>query len=469
MLRDCQQVDLLVIITYNTVTRRLRGSSTLSVTHIEQQREGLDAILRSRTFHRCDQLKRFLKFVCDAEWDGRRQDLTEYEVAVRALGRPPDFNPEFDSSVRTRAHALRQKLNEYYAKEAPESAVRIELPRGSYIPVFQVCNADVEPAPPRSVAVPLPQSSDTLEIVPPNLASPYSAAPWQYFALGLACAGVCVAAAFAFGWVTPARPDTLAPVVRDFWRPWLNGIHRATICVSQPPHLWVRDYYDQPLPTQYDPFPDEAPSSQQFLRWYSGRTTYSPNSRLVLHPSPNSPLWGDAAGGASAIQFLAKSGVDAQLLPEKTLHSVYPLRKQNTMIFGRPEFSPLMREYTDLGGFQVRYLPQARRHAIVHTGDPEHRYHNSLQKDQENYGLITVISADAARPRSVILFSGITSDGSQAGIEFLTSAPHLTLLKEKLAASGHRDWPNRFQVVVKARSSDGYPVEIAYVEHVVLP
>ena len=202
------------------------------------------------------------------------------------------------------------------------------------------------------------------------------------------------------------------------------------------------------------------------MRWYVSRAPLNPDSRLVLHPSPNSALWGDAAGGASAAQFLARLGSEVQLLPEKSLRSAYPLRDQNRMIFGRPEFSPLMREYE--GGFQVQYLPEVRRHAIVDTRKASHRYFNSMSRDQENYGVVTVVSPDNRRPRSTILFAGITSDGSQAGIEFLTSATHLENLRTKLRAQGHRNRPAKFQVVIRARSSDGYPVEIAYVEHAVL-
>jgi hypothetical protein len=38
--------------------------------------------------------------------------------------------------VRRRAYALRQKLDEVYAKELTAARIRIDVPKGSYVPRF---------------------------------------------------------------------------------------------------------------------------------------------------------------------------------------------------------------------------------------------------------------------------------------------------------------------------------------------
>jgi len=70
------------------------------------------------------------------EVSGKAAEISEYSIAVRALGRPAGFVPSEDTIVRNRAHALRQRLASFYAKEGSGSAVRIELARGSYVPRF---------------------------------------------------------------------------------------------------------------------------------------------------------------------------------------------------------------------------------------------------------------------------------------------------------------------------------------------
>jgi hypothetical protein len=52
------------------------------------------------------------------------------------MGRPAAYSPEDDSSVRRRAYALRQKLEEVYARELTHASVRIDVPKGSYVPRF---------------------------------------------------------------------------------------------------------------------------------------------------------------------------------------------------------------------------------------------------------------------------------------------------------------------------------------------
>ena len=100
----------------------------------EQKRVALESVLHSQTFARADQLKSFLKYVCEMEMAGRGHELTEYLIGIEALGRPASYSPGDDSAVRTRAFALRKKLQEFYEHEQPDAVLRIELLKGSYCP-----------------------------------------------------------------------------------------------------------------------------------------------------------------------------------------------------------------------------------------------------------------------------------------------------------------------------------------------
>jgi hypothetical protein len=69
----------------------------------EQKCAALEAVLHSQTFARADQLKCFLKYVCEMEMAGHGHELTEYLIGIEALGRPTSYSPGDDSAVRTRA------------------------------------------------------------------------------------------------------------------------------------------------------------------------------------------------------------------------------------------------------------------------------------------------------------------------------------------------------------------------------
>jgi len=104
---------------------------------VEQRRQALGEVLESQAFARSEQLKNFLRFVCELEIAGRAAEIKEYTIGVEALNRDPSYSPTVDSSVRRRAFELRHKLEEAYAGELAASPVLIELPKGSYVPSFR--------------------------------------------------------------------------------------------------------------------------------------------------------------------------------------------------------------------------------------------------------------------------------------------------------------------------------------------
>ena len=102
----------------------------------EQARLAVEEVLASATFARSDQLRGFLRYVCQRTLAGNGKQINEYSIAFEALGKPAEFSPAEDSSVRRTAYELRQKLQKYYEVEQPHARVRIELPKGSYAPRF---------------------------------------------------------------------------------------------------------------------------------------------------------------------------------------------------------------------------------------------------------------------------------------------------------------------------------------------
>jgi hypothetical protein len=104
--------------------------------HDADKRAALEEVLRSATFLRASQVRNFLRYICEMEFAGRAATLHEYLIGVEALGRPTAYSTDDDSSVRRRAYALRQKLEQVYAKELTDAPVRIDVPKGSYVPRF---------------------------------------------------------------------------------------------------------------------------------------------------------------------------------------------------------------------------------------------------------------------------------------------------------------------------------------------
>jgi TolB-like protein len=79
----------------------------------------------------------FLAFTIGEVLAGRGSELRERVVGVGALGRSPTFDPRVDPAVRVQARRVRTALDRYYAGPGAGDPVRIELPTGSYVPVFR--------------------------------------------------------------------------------------------------------------------------------------------------------------------------------------------------------------------------------------------------------------------------------------------------------------------------------------------
>ena len=101
-----------------------------------EKRAAMEQVLQSNTFLRASQVRNFLRYICEMELAGRASALHEYLIAVEAMGLPSSYSTDDDSSVRRRAYALRQKLDRVYASELATAKVRIEVPKGSYVPRF---------------------------------------------------------------------------------------------------------------------------------------------------------------------------------------------------------------------------------------------------------------------------------------------------------------------------------------------
>jgi hypothetical protein len=108
---------------------------TEGVTELEAQTE-LDRLLADPQFHSTERNRNFLRFVAKEMFEGRGAAVKAYTIAVDVFGRPSSFDPTTDPIVRIEATRLRASLAQYYESRAEEGSVRIELPRGRYIPVF---------------------------------------------------------------------------------------------------------------------------------------------------------------------------------------------------------------------------------------------------------------------------------------------------------------------------------------------
>jgi hypothetical protein len=89
-------------------------------------------VLSSEAFSSSPSLTRLFKYLCSNHFSENRNALNEYRIGVEALGRPVEFDPSKNSSVRVEVHRLRAKLRGYYETEGANHHIKIILEDGHY-------------------------------------------------------------------------------------------------------------------------------------------------------------------------------------------------------------------------------------------------------------------------------------------------------------------------------------------------
>ncbi|MGD0826910.1 MAG: hypothetical protein ABSA09_02340 [Desulfobaccales bacterium] len=99
-------------------------------------RQQLEKILASPEFQNSPMLGDFLRFVVEKTLSGRAEEIKGYTVATEVFGRKSDFDAGKDTIVRIQGGRLRRALERYYLTQDGQDLIRIDIPKGAYVPTF---------------------------------------------------------------------------------------------------------------------------------------------------------------------------------------------------------------------------------------------------------------------------------------------------------------------------------------------
>jgi hypothetical protein len=143
----------------------LRGAAVLDRSPLTNGvREQLGRITADNAFRGAPRLSHFLTFVVEATLAGRAATIKAYTIAVEAFGRGSDFDPQNDPIVRVEAGRLRAALARYYTGPGCDDPLVIELPRGTYVPVFRPAQRKTLDSPEPAEAGELPPVVDASQV-----------------------------------------------------------------------------------------------------------------------------------------------------------------------------------------------------------------------------------------------------------------------------------------------------------------
>ncbi len=122
----------------------------------EEVRAALERIVASEGFASAGRLPLLLRHLVEAALAGQTDRLKESVLGIEFFGRDADFDPRIDSVVRVEARRLRSRLEEFYTGPGRADPVRILLPKGAYVPVFEYASSAPSETPSGASATPTP-------------------------------------------------------------------------------------------------------------------------------------------------------------------------------------------------------------------------------------------------------------------------------------------------------------------------
>jgi adenylate cyclase len=126
-------------------------------------RAELDRLTASPEFNIPGRAKKFLRYIVEETLAGRAARIKAYTVGTEVFDRDSAFDAQNDPVVRIEAGRLRRALERYYLTAGSADSVTISVPKGGYVPLFEL-RAARQAAP----LAPVSPAPDTASLPPPQ-------------------------------------------------------------------------------------------------------------------------------------------------------------------------------------------------------------------------------------------------------------------------------------------------------------
>ncbi|MBI1792337.1 MAG: hypothetical protein HYR60_32850 [Acidobacteria bacterium] len=371
-----------------------------------------ERILESPLLQNSEALQNILRFLVRQSLDSPSSHPKEYQIATEVLGRPADFDPRIDSTVRVQTARLRTKLAEYYATLGSGDRIVLEIPKGSYAVTFR----------------------ERFPAEAPRPETPEPRRTWTRPPIAFGLAGVAILAGVA-AWVFPRsiqRTETpLAGPLVAFWKEFTKGDRSPLVVFSN------AEFVGRP---------------ETGLRYYNPRTDQG--------AAPFDHYTG--VGEVISVHTLTQLFADLRhrvVLKRGRLLNWDDTKDRNLIFIGSPSENPALRELPLGKEFAFRVMETAPRKGdlgIVNlhprAGEQPAFLASSGLPIEEDYAVIE-LARSSGSAHWILLAAGTTTFGTQAGVEFVCRATTVKLLIDRLGSV------RPFAAVLRVTVNRGVPLK----------
>lgn len=427
----------------------------------------LGQLLSTQRFRKAPVLSQLLQYVVTKAAEGRIDEIKESIIAIDVFGHSRDFDSRLDNIVRVQAHRLRKLLEAHYEAEGSADKFHITIPKGSYVPL--VGRRDVGPveaaagrparAAEATAGIPVEPTADA---APPR-GRTGAKKRGRLVKLALAFAAtffVGALAAFLFApWIRLApgprragpglenlREMPLAALWGDLLAPNVNVV----VSFTNPAFLWMRTGRTQIYMTYSGPL--SAPVGTQID--ISAEDPYlDPDVVKKGGPFFFSDSWtgtGEVFGVYRLTKLFAEAGKPLKLIRSRAM-TYDDMRDANVIFLGSTWANELQEKFNAGETPLVCYGRERIANRSPRAGEPSEFtpvYDPKTRQLLASYVLFSVLPGVTPGTK-IICSAGIQTYGTNAGIEYLTSAAGVSELLRRFDSAGKRKLPTYFQAVMR--------------------
>jgi len=384
-------------------------------------------------------LQELLRYLCECAIEAPDLAVKEQQIGIAVFGRSPGYDTNQDTIVRVNISKLRKQLQQHFLSEGLHEPIIIDIPKGSYTPLFQ----------PRE------------EVYEEHLAAPAEEkTPWRTIVFVLA--GVLAVSLLLSGWLAwklfhvakPAAPLPAAstPYKDHLWRQWLANGRHTYIVMSDANALFfsnlmgrpvsLAEYRAQEYPfTLFDAYvrdPELRPLLTRFMRSYLTTTQ-------------------DGIVTAQLGQTASRLGVPFTVIHSRDLR-LRPQITDNLVLLGHRKGNPWVELFENRMNFVFSWNPEKSRGLLVNRKpQPGEKENYPSEEGGKTYGTVLY----APRPSgegTVLILAGSDMTGVEVGARFLADEASCRKLHEALQLTLTQAIPP-FEILLLARRVVNVPFE----------
>ncbi|MBZ5564184.1 MAG: hypothetical protein LAP13_17395 [Acidobacteriia bacterium] len=401
----------------------------------------VERIAASPAFHKSARVRDLLLYLTERTLHGYWNQLSEQKIGHAVFGKPVNYSPLEDSSVRVHVRQLRLRLHEYFDSVGRSEPIIVEIPKGSYVPVFR--SVQVEGAPGQGLRDRGPSKRWALAVL----------IPWLLCAI---LAAACLVLVFR---LHAARNAAASPAAAAS-PPWplsqiFDAQHRTCIVVADVNYGMLRiishrpgsleDYLKPDFPQGFVPS-RIGRESAPIMNYISDSVLTSFADVAVL-----TSLLNNAEGYRDRV--FVRSARDLRLRD---------LDEGNFVFLGSPGSNPWVQLFEGRLNFQetegaVGESPKAFLNKDPRPG--EKKAYEGLRftgTTGEDYADIALLPSNE-RDGSILILQGLQQEGTEAAGRFLASPDHRRALREALGLAADPKGKIWFEALIRTKAVDGAP------------